>query len=225
VVGAVLGSPVGDLGNTFRRLNGSFFSGLPALVVAALTHVYPGLDRVINEHATHEGRVLLARLEKMTTVQAVLWMVGKDMGKLVDQPLEQILDTPEVREVFDSIKLGTTVPTPPVLIVQAVHDRLIAVDDIDELSDTYSSGGAKVTYHRDLFSEHMLLHPMSAPMTLRWLSDRFAGKPLTEHLVRTKWPTLLNPSTYRGMWRLAAIAARVLTGRRVERQPLSDLDQ
>jgi len=24
VVGAVLGSPVGDLGNTFRRLNGSF---------------------------------------------------------------------------------------------------------------------------------------------------------------------------------------------------------
>jgi triacylglycerol lipase len=225
VVGAVLGSPVGDLGNTFRRLNGSFFSGLPALVVAALTHVYPGLDRVINEHATHEGRVLLARLEKMTTVQAVLWMVGKDMGKLVDQPLEQILDTPEVREVFDSIKLGTTVPTPPVLIVQAVHDRLIAVDDIDELSDTYSSGGAKVTYHRDLFSEHMLLHPMSAPMTLRWLSDRFAGKPLTEHLVRTKWPTLLNPSTYCGMWRLAAIAARVLTGRRVERQPLSDLDQ
>src|SRR4029079_18044116 len=44
IVGAVLGSPVGDLGNTFRRLNGSYISGLPALVVAALTHIYPDLD-------------------------------------------------------------------------------------------------------------------------------------------------------------------------------------
>ena len=54
----------------------------------------------------------------------------------------------------------------------------ISVDDIDELTDTYAVGGAIVTYHRDMFSEHMLLHPMSAPMTLRWLTDRFNGKPL-----------------------------------------------
>lgn len=45
VVGAVLGSPVGDLGHAFRRLNGSVYSGLPAMVVAALTHIYPDLDR------------------------------------------------------------------------------------------------------------------------------------------------------------------------------------
>ena len=59
VVGAVLGSPVGDLGHTFRRLNGSFFSGLPAMVVAALAHIYPDLDRVIQEHATDEGKAML----------------------------------------------------------------------------------------------------------------------------------------------------------------------
>ena len=29
---------------------------------------------------------------------------------------------PEVQHVFDSIKLGASAPTPPVLIVQAVHD-------------------------------------------------------------------------------------------------------
>ena len=77
-----------------------------------------------------------------------------------------------------------------------------------------------MTYHRDMFSEHMLLHPMSAPMALRWLIDRFAGKPLSEHMVRTKWPTLLNPMTYVGMARLAKIAAKVVTGRTVERSPL-----
>jgi hypothetical protein len=220
IVGAVLGSPVADLGHAFRRLNGTFYSGLPAMVVAALRHIYPDLDRVIQEHATEEGKAMLLRIEKMTTVHAVLRLIGMDMGKLVDQPLEQILGTPEVQHVFDSIKLGTAVPTPPVLIVQAVHDRIVSVDDIDDLTHTYESGGASVTYHRDMFSEHMLLHPMSAPMTLRWLSDRFNGKALDEHLVRTTWPTLLNPMTYVGMARLVKIAAKVVTGRTVERSPL-----
>ncbi|MGX9791481.1 lipase family protein [Mycobacterium sp. MMS18-G62] len=220
IVGAVLGSPVADLGHAFRRLNGSLYSGLPAMVVAALTHIYPELDRVIQEHATDEGKAMLLRIEKMTTAHAVLRLIGMDMGKLVDQPLELILQLPEVQHVFESIKLGTAVPTPPVLIVQAVHDRIVSVDDIDELTDTYQSGGASVTYHRDMFSEHMLLHPMSAPMTLRWLTDRFNGKPLDEHIVRTTWPTLLNPMTYVGMVRLVKIAAKVATGRKVERRPL-----
>ncbi len=220
IVGAVLGSPVGDLGNTFRRLNGSFFAGLPALVVAALAHVYPDLDRVIEAHISDEGRALLDRLETMTTAGAVIRMARKDMGDYLDEPLEDILSTPEVTHVFDSIRLGAAVPVPPVLIVQAAHDYLIDVHDIDELADTYSAGGANVTYHRDAFNEHMCLHPLSAPMALRWLTDRFADRPLTDHLVRTKWPTMFNPMTYVGMARLAVIAAKVITGRKIRRRPL-----
>ncbi|UXA20317.1 lipase family protein [Mycobacterium sp. SMC-4] len=225
MVGAVLGSPVGDLGHAFKRLNGSIYSGLPALVVAALTHVYPDLQRIIDKHATVEGKAMLARIERMTTAHALLWFVGKDMATLVDRPLEELLLTPEVQKVFDDIKLGTSAPKTPVLIVQAVHDRIVSVDDIDELTETYTRGGASVTYHRDMFSEHLLLHPMSAPMTLRWLRDRFAGRPLGAHIARTKWPTLLNPSTYRGMLTLTKITAKVVTGRRVERQPLSRFDR
>jgi len=220
IVGAVLGSPVGDLGHTFRRLNGTIYSGLPATVVAALAHVYPDLDRIVQEHATETGKAMLARIEKMTTMHAVLRLVKMDMANLVDCPLEELLDSPEVQHVFADIKLGTAAPVPPVLIVQAVHDRIVSVDDIDALADTYSAGGGHVTYHRDRFSEHLLLHPMSAPMTLRWLIDRFEGRPLSEHHVRTTWPTLLNPMTYRGMWRLGTVAARVLTGRVVARRPL-----
>lgn len=220
IVGAVLGSPVGDLGATFRRLNGTLFSGLPALVVAALARTYPDLDRVIKEHATDEGRALLSSLEKMTTLAAIVRLANRDMDSLVHPPLEEILDMPEVQYVFDNIKLGTAIPTPPVLLIQAVHDELIAVDDIDTLADTYSAGGADVTYHRDMFCEHFLLHPLSAPMALQWLTDRFAGRPLTDHLVRTKFPTLFNPSTYRGMWRLAVIAAKVVSGKTVDRRPL-----
>ncbi|MCV7413629.1 lipase [Mycobacterium florentinum] len=220
IVGAVLGSPVGDLGHTFRRLNGGFFAGLPALVVAALAHIYPDLDRVIKEHTNPEGRALLGRLESMTTVGAILRMAGKNMGTYLDEPLEDILSSPEVSYVFDSIKLGVATPAPPVLIVQAVYDYLIDVHDIDALADAYSAGGADVSYHRDAFNEHALLHPLSAPMTLRWLTDRFAGRPLKDHLIRTTWPTAFNPITYTGMLRLGLIAAKVITGRKIRRRPL-----
>jgi hypothetical protein len=216
----VLGSPVGDLGHTFRRLNGTVMSGLPALVVAALADIYPELNKIVQKHATPEGKDLLKRLHDMTTAEAVIRMVKKDMDDMLDVPLEQVLNTPEVKHVFDDIKLGAAVPTPPVLIVQAVFDQLISVGDIDELAETYSAGGADVTYHRDMFSEHLMLHPLSAPMTLRWLTDRFNGKPLSEHMIRTKWPTLLNPMTYLGMARLAKITLKVVTGRTVERSPL-----
>lgn len=220
IVGAVLGSPVGDLGNTFRRLNGSYLAALPALVVSALAKTFPELNRVIEEHATEDGRALLASLDQMTTMQAVIRMFRKDMDDLVRPPLDDVLEMPEVQDVFASIKLGGTAPELPVLIVQAVHDSVIAVEDIDDLAQTYYAGGAQVTYHRDMFSEHMLLHPMSAPMTLRWLTDRFAGRPLDAHIIRTHWPTLLNPMTYAGMWRLGGIVARVMAGGRVPFRPL-----
>jgi len=190
------------------------------MVVAALAHVYPDLDRVIKEHTNDEGRALLVGLETMTTVGAVLRMAGKNMGDYLDEPLEDILSSPEVSHVFDSIKLGFATPAPPVLIVQAVYDYLIDVHDIDTLADAYSAGGADVSYHRDAFNEHMLLHPLSAPMALRWLTDRFERRPLSAHLIRTQWPTMFNPMTYAGMLRLGRIAAKVITGRKVRRRPL-----
>jgi triacylglycerol lipase len=225
IVGAVLGSPVGDLGSTYHRLNGKFFSGLPTMVVAALMHTYPGLRSVIEERVTAEGQATLDELKKMTTAQAVVRLIKKDMAAMLDRPLEEILDTPEVQHVFDNIKLGVAAPTMPVLIVQAAHDRIISVDDIDALAHTYAAGGTDVTYHRDRFCEHILLHPMSAPMTLRWLRDRFTGRPPHERRKRTTWPTLFNPSTYRGMARLALISGKVITGRPIKRRPLSQFDK
>ncbi|MBA0046943.1 lipase family protein [Mycobacteroides sp. LB1] len=213
IVGAVLGSPVGDLGHTFRRLNGGLFAALPGLVVTALSHVYPGLERVIDEHATPQGKEFLARLEEMPTLKAIVAMAFKDMDDLVDQPLDQLLETPEVQHVFESIKLGKTVPTPPVLIIQAAHDEIISASCIDELADTYCGGGANVTYHRDLLNEHMLLHPMSAPMSLAWLGARFTGETLPSGPRRTSWPLAFKPSTYFGLLKLGWLSAKVISGR------------
>ncbi len=220
IVGAVLGSPIADLGSTFRRLNGSIYAGLPGAVVAALTHIYPQLDRLLQEHTTDQGKNMLASIQRMTTLHAIARFAGTDMGNMIDRPLTELLDLPQVEEILAEIKLGSSVPTPPVLIVQAVHDQIGSVADIDALAEAYVAGGANVTYHRDRFCDHILLHPLSAPMALRWLIDRFEGRPLDEHIVRTTWPTLLNPMTYLGMWRLGKVAVRVLTSRGIGRNPL-----
>ena len=147
-----------------------------------------------------------------------------DINNYMDLTLDELWDLPEVQHILKAIRLGTQAPSPPVLIVQAVHDNIIDVKVIDELAETYRAGGTAVTYHRDRFCEHLMLHILSAPMTLRWLRDRFAGRPLDEHRMRTTWPTLLNPSTYCGMARLAAITAKVITGRTVDRTALSKAD-
>ncbi len=217
VVGAALGSPVANLGNVFRQLNGTSKAGLPATVIAALMHVYPGLNRVINEHATEAGKAMLRNIETMTTAEAVFRHAGLDMDSLLKSPLQEVLDTPEVQHVFEAIKLGKTAPTPPLLVMQAVHDQIINVGNIDELTDTYIMGGSHVTYHRDILSEHIVLHPLAAPMTLSWLADRFEGKPLGP-TVRTSWPALLNPTTYLGLIKLGVVSTKVLLGLPVGRR-------
>ena len=224
IVGAVLGSPVADPGSIGRRLNNTFWAGLPGLVIAALSQIYPEVERLVQQHATPEGKALLAKLSKMTTAAAVFGLKHKDINHYMDLTIDELWELPEVQRIMQAMKLGTAGPKAPVLIVQAVNDKVIDVKAIDELADTYRTAGTSVTYHRDCFSEHLLLHTLSAPMTLRWLRDRFAGRPLSEHLVRTTWPTLLNPSTYCGMIRLAGITAKVVTGRRVQRRPLSKTD-
>jgi hypothetical protein len=163
-------------------------------------------------------------LSKMTTAAAVFGLRNTDINDYMDMTMDEMWELPEVAHVLEAMKLGTAGPSAPVLIVQAVNDKIIDVEAIDQLVETYRAAGTSVTYHRDRFSEHLLLHTLSAPMTLRWLRDRFAARPLSTNLARTTWPTMFNPSTYRGLLRLAAITARVATGRKVGRRPLSRFD-
>jgi fermentation-respiration switch protein FrsA (DUF1100 family) len=213
VVGAVLGSPVGDCGSVARHLNGTFFAGLAAMMIAALTHVFPGAQRVVDEHANEAGRQLLDELHTMTTAEAVWRLRHTDIGTYVDMSADELWELPEVREVFDATKLGQLTPQAPVLVVQSAHDRIISVDAIDKLVAAYRYGGAAVAYHRDRFCGHLLLHPLSAPVALRWLGERFAGRPFQQQDRKAVWPTVLNPATYLGMLKLGATTVRVVAGR------------
>lgn len=212
LVGAALGSPVGDPGSAFTRLNATLHAALPTLVVAGLRRTYPELDRVIRQHVNEDGMRILDSVESMTTVRAVTKLARHDLDHYIDVPLADLLALPEIVQVFLDIQPGRTAPTAPLLVIQSVHDQIIAVDDVDGQVDRYIEAGAHVTYLRDRLSEHLSLHPIGAPLTLDWLSDRFAGVPVEEPSTRTVWSIAFSFAAVRGLLSMTWTTVRALVG-------------
>ena len=185
IVGAFLGSPVGDLPSAFLRLNGTLHAGLPTLVIAGLRRAYPELQKIITRHVNAKGLALLAKAEEQGTVAAVIRLARHDLDRYLDIPLADFLALPEMVEVFDDLAVGTRTPTAPLLIAQSVIDQVIHIGDVDGLAERYLDRGAHVTYVRDRLSEHMSLLPLSGPLAINWLSDRFNERELAPPGTRT----------------------------------------
>ncbi len=211
IVGAVMGSPVVDPESVARRLNASPWAGLAALMISSLVHVFPQARKVVDEHATEDGKALLAQIEGMSTGGAIRRFRNVDIADYVDVSFEELFALPDLRHVFEVTKLGQKTPSMPVLLVQGVHDKIVDVADVDRLVQIYTEGGAAVSYHRDPLAEHLLLYPFAVPMSLWWLSERLAknDRPTSLH---TR-PALLDPRTYAGLPALAAAASHAVTSR------------
>ncbi len=183
LIGAVLGSPVGDMASALLHLNGGFHSGLPLLAIAGLRRVYPALDDAIEAHATESGRRNLATIAELGTVDALRQFGYHDIDDYLDIPMADLLAQPDVTAMMTDLELGHHTPTIPLLVVQAVHDEVIGVAEIDDLVARYRSRGVDVTYVRDQLSEHYSLLPLSGPLAVRWLSHRLAGRTVRERTV------------------------------------------
>ncbi|MGY2125738.1 lipase family protein [Nocardia gipuzkoensis] len=213
IVGAVLGSPVGDPGQVFIRLNGGRYAGFPAIVIAALRPLYPILDQVIEANLTPEGHRLLARAQKLPPITALLRLAHQRFDDYLHKPLEQIMAEPELQGMLDDLRLGGSAPRCPLLVIQPVRDQIVHIEGIDAQVDRYRRGGAHVTYLRDRCSDHFALLPLSTPISLRWLADRFAGEQLPPADTRTVGSVAAMSPGARGLADLAVTALRVVFGR------------
>ncbi len=214
LVGAVLGSPVGDPGEAFIKLNGGLNAGLPALVVAGLRHAYPGLGTIVRRYTHADGIKRLDRIEEMTTTAAVVRFAFDDFDDFVDPPLADVLAEPEVIEVFDDLRIGMNAPQCPVLVVQSVHDQIIDVVDVDRQVARYVDAGVEVSYVRDRLSEHISLMVLALPAMTTWLQQRFEddSAPVATG-TRTVASIALSPRTWPGFARMLVAVAKTATGR------------
>ncbi|WP_227979198.1 lipase family protein [Nocardia spumae] len=212
IEGAALGAPVGDPGEVFVRLNGGPYAGFPAIVIAALRQVYPALSEVLDGRISAAGERLLERAAALPPIVALARLAGQDVGDYLDRPLPEVLSGPAMREMFDDMRLGQHTPHCPVLVIQPVHDQIIDMSCIDGQVERYRRGGATVGYIRDRLSDHFSLFPLATPLSLDWLADRIAGRPVTETDTRTVWSVAASPARWRGLLDMAGTAGRVLLG-------------
>lgn len=212
LVGAVLGSPVGDPGEAFLKLNGGLNAGLPALVVSGLQRIYPDLAQIVSEHASVEGRRRLDALLEMSTVEAVVRYAFDDFDDYLEPPLADVLAEPAMLHLFNDLRLGKQAPTCPLLVVQAVHDQIIDVVDVDSQVERYVAAGTEVRYVRDRLSEHISLMVIGLPEMLSWLEQRFEDRPAPTG-TRTVVSLGLSRRALRGYAAMLASAARTVVGR------------
>ncbi|MEU4317684.1 lipase family protein [Nocardia fluminea] len=213
IVGAVLGAPVGDPGEVLLRLDGGRFAAFPLMVIAALRRLYPALGEAIEAAVSPQGKVLLARAEKLPPITALLRMSGLRIDDYLSRPLDQILAEPGVRAVLDDIRLGLNAPRCPLLVLQPLNDQVIHCDGVDRQVERYRRADVHVTYVRDRLSDHFSLMPLSAAFSLSWLTDRIEHKPLSAPDTRTVWSLNANSSGLRGLAGIAGTALAVAVGR------------
>ncbi|MGV9678463.1 lipase family protein [Nocardia sp. NPDC003482] len=213
IVGAVAGSPVGDPGAAFVRLDGSWLAGFSTVCVAALRRAYPGLNRLLHRHARPEFQLRLAEASARTTLSLIPRFAGERLDAHLDTPFPDLLREPEMRHVLDDIRPGRHAPAMPLLVIQGVHDELIAVADIDRHVARYRAAGAHVRYLRDRLSLHLPLLYLGTPVTMNWLADRFDGRDLPPGRTETVWSLAAGGREALGHLRFLALIGRVLRGR------------
>ncbi|WP_431972630.1 lipase family protein [Nocardia sp. bgisy134] len=212
IVGAVLGAPVGDPGEVFARLNGGYFAGFGAIVIAAIRRIYPILDRIIDENLSPEGLEFLEQAARMTPVAAIWRLASQNVDDFLRRPLAEILAEPDLQSMLGDLRLGHRTPACPLLVIQPVHDQVVHLECVEGQVDRYRRGGATVTYVRDSLSEHFTLLPLSTPMSLNWLEDRIAGIPVTDTRTHTFRSVALTLAGIRGMAEIVATGTRVVLG-------------
>ncbi|MBF6202719.1 lipase [Streptomyces gardneri] len=222
VVGAVAGSPVGDPAAAFVRLNGTLFAGFAAVFTAGLRRGYPELDRMLRAHLDARYLGWLAETETTATFPLLYRFARRDIDKHSRAGLAAMIAQDGLRRILDDIHPGRAAPAMPVLVLQGVHDEVIAVADVDGHVARYVAAGAHVRYLRDRLSTHLLLQFLALPVMVDWLAGRFTDRELPAAGTRTHWSLAFAGPALSGHLRFAALLVRMWLGRpiRAPRRPV-----
>lgn len=214
VAGALLGAPAAQPGALVRKHSGRFASGLIPPVLAAMMRAHPSAREFLGEHLNRRGRQIITKAAEVGLVESALRWPFKNFDTLVDRPVEELMNVPEISTITDEMRLGQRTPSAPVYLYHAVHDQLLPITASDKLAHDYIAGGTHVTYRRDRTTEHILLAVLGGSDALGWLAARLAGRPLPpEPDVRTVISTSLTFRAARSQLRWQSGILKLFLGR------------
>lgn len=175
--GAFAGGVPADLRAVAASLDGSPFVALMFMAAVGYDTAYPELD--LEKYLNDKGRELLAKAKDvcLLSVDGFATLLTTMFKKISDYTTSDPLETPQWRRRLDENKLGGRAPAVPVFQTQAVFDQIIPFQQADVLHQAWCAKGANVTWRTYTFAEHATGMLWSEPDAMKFLADRFAGKP------------------------------------------------
>lgn len=177
VKGVALGGFATDLAATMEQVNGGIGGGLLPSALPGILRSSPALAAVFDRYLTPAGKALLVQSGTQCETANLTQHLLFNINLYLTIPLTQLLTLPAAKAAFDAIDLGNTAPTVPLFVYHAVNDELVPIATTDAIVARYCAGGTRVTYTRDLLSEHVVLAETGGSAALAWLNDRLSGQP------------------------------------------------
>ncbi|UVS78940.1 putative inactive lipase [Actinokineospora sp. UTMC 2448] len=170
VVGVAAGGVPADLIEVSKQLDGGLGFGLMLAAAVGMNAAYPELDLpgYLNEAGKREYD---ARHDKC--VAQMMLYAGK---KITDYTTSNPLDTPQWKARLNENKAGADAPEMPIFLYHATGDQLVPFSQAKALRQAYCGAGARVQW-REYFGEHLTVFLAGRSDAVRFLEDRFAGKP------------------------------------------------
>jgi hypothetical protein len=171
VKGSAAGGTPSDLQAAGYQIDGGPFSGLFLAAAVGISRQYPEVLTLMND----DGRDMINRIGDMCYAEESVFFPFRRLEEFttVADPLSH----PIVAGILQQNKLGADAPTAPVYLYHSVFDELIPFSTAQELRGAWCDGGAKVQFHTDYASEHIVLAVTGAPAAIGFLEARFWGLP------------------------------------------------
>jgi hypothetical protein len=179
IVGVAEGGVPADIHAVFDTINDGYLA--PGLAFAASVGANAAYPNLVPMSLLNPAGVALAESMRATGnsgyPQSYPPQHIQDFTLCGCNPIDLPDQFPQIAELVRTLNLGQHIPKAPLFIYHDYNDELIPIQGVENLVQTYCSGGATVEFRVNYGDEHVTNSPVGSPEALSYLSSRFAGAP------------------------------------------------
>ena len=192
--GAYVGSPVADLTESLKVIDGSLISGVIAWEIAGNVQYYPDLVPLLPEVFNDRGlRWLDSSADQCITDVLLVGFRPTSLYTRTGESLTKVLQRyPAIEQVLEDQRLGKVAPEMPVLVVTGTQDDLVGHQQVKQMASNWCDLGANVTYrpYIELFPSFGFGYNHTWPVAVEpldaqnWLVERLRNQPVESNCSR-----------------------------------------
>lgn len=177
--GVTEGGVPADLLAVASPLDGSPFLALELMTAVGYNRAYPELD--LDSYLNEAGRQLLTKAATtcLVSFDGMSTIVGTAFHHVSDFTTSNPLANATWKDRINANKLGSGKPTVPVYQYHALFDEMVQFAQADTLHKNYCAKGVNLTWQVFPVAEHATGMLEGQGPALDFMSDRFAGKPVS----------------------------------------------